>query len=190
VYRTVGKRLLDLFLTVVFGILLIPLLLALAFWLFSAQGPPLLFMHERVGLGGRRFYLFKFRTMVLGAEKLGPHFTVHGDARVTRLGSIFRRYSLDELPQLLNVLRGDLSLIGPRPDTPTQIEKLPAQQQFRRCSVRPGITGLAQVNGRSSLAPDRRLLLDLDYVERVSLALDLRILFRTFVQLIRPTGAW
>jgi lipopolysaccharide/colanic/teichoic acid biosynthesis glycosyltransferase len=160
---------------------------------------PIFFYQLRTGQGGRRFRMFKFRTMVTNAEALKqkyahlneltwPDFKITNDPRVTRVGRILRKTSLDELPQLFNVLRGDMSLVGPRPtsfDASTY-----ALWQTERLEVLPGITGLWQISGRSDLDFDDRLRLDIEYIERQSLWLDLQILFRTAAAIFSQRGAY
>jgi lipopolysaccharide/colanic/teichoic acid biosynthesis glycosyltransferase len=140
---------------------------------------PAIFRQRRSGLRGAPFDMLKLRTMVDGAEHIGAGLAVNaGDARITRVGSLLRRTSLDELPNLVNVLRGEMSLIGPRPTLPAQVAQYTPRQRLR-LEVKPGITGWAQVNGRASLPWAERIELDIYYVEHRSLALDLRILLRT-----------
>ena len=159
------------------------------------DGGPVLYRQRRVGLDGRDFDLLKLRTMVVGAEHQGAGLAVNrGDARITRVGRLLRRLSLDELPQLWNVVRGEMSLIGPRPTLRYQVEKY-SERQRRRLDVKPGITGWAQVNGRASLPWDDRIELDVWYVENRSPWLDLRILARTPLALLGgtykgQTGGW
>jgi lipopolysaccharide/colanic/teichoic acid biosynthesis glycosyltransferase len=137
------------------------------------------YRQRRVGLDGREFDVLKLRTMVDGAEQIGAGLLVaDGDDRITRVGAFLRRTSLDELPNLVNVVRGEMSLIGPRPTVPSQVAHYDERQRGR-LAVKPGITGWAQVNGRASLPWSRRIELDLWYIEHRSLALDLRILART-----------
>jgi lipopolysaccharide/colanic/teichoic acid biosynthesis glycosyltransferase len=156
---------------------------------------PVLYRQLRVGKDGRDFELLKLRTMVEGAERMGAGFAVdEGDPRITRVGRFLRRTSIDELPQLWNVLRGDMSLVGPRPALRYQVEQYDARQR-RRLEVRPGLTGWAQVNGRARLSWPERIELDVWYVENRSPALDLRILLRTPLVLFRgtyrgATGGW
>ena len=138
-----------------------------------------LYRQRRVGRHGREFDVLKLRTMVDGAEQIGAGLLVaDGDDRITRVGAFLRRTSLDELPNLVNVVRGEMSLIGPRPTVPSQVAHYD-ERQLGRLAVKPGITGWAQVNGRASLPWSRRIELDLWYIEHRSLALDLRILART-----------
>jgi lipopolysaccharide/colanic/teichoic acid biosynthesis glycosyltransferase len=156
---------------------------------------PIVYRQSRVGRHGADFDVFKFRTMVVGAESMGAGFAVdEGDRRITRVGRVLRRTSIDELPQLWNVLRGDMSVIGPRPTLRYQVEQYDEHQR-RRLEVRPGLTGWAQVHGRASLPWAERIELDVDYVERRSPKLDLEILLRTPLALFRgtyrgATGGW
>jgi lipopolysaccharide/colanic/teichoic acid biosynthesis glycosyltransferase len=140
---------------------------------------PVIFRQRRSGLRGAPFDMLKLRTMVDGAEHVGAGLAVNaGDARITRVGALLRRTSFDELPNLVNVLRGEMSLIGPRPTLPAQVAQYTPRQRLR-LEVKPGITGWAQVNGRASLPWSERIELDIYYVEHRSLALDLQILLRT-----------
>lgn len=177
------KRMLDIALSLLGLLLLWPLLLAAAAAVSLESGRPVLFRQQRVGRGGRTFTLLKFRSMVQDAPALGPAFTSPGDPRITRVGRFLRRSSIDELPQLLNVLRGDMSLVGPRPDLPTQERDYRPEDWALRCRVRPGITGLAQATLRSEATPEQRLAADLAYARRPSLATDLRVLFMTLRRL-------
>jgi lipopolysaccharide/colanic/teichoic acid biosynthesis glycosyltransferase len=159
------------------------------------DGGPVLYRQRRVGRGGDEFELLKLRTMVVGAEKLGAGYAVEkGDPRITRTGRILRRLSIDELPQLWNVLRGEMSLIGPRPTLRYQVERYDERQR-RRLDVRPGLTGWAQIHGRAELPWEDRIELDVWYVEHRSPWLDLKILARTPFALFRgtykgATGGW
>ncbi|MDQ6915007.1 MAG: sugar transferase [Actinomycetota bacterium] len=173
------KRALDLVLASVALAFAGPLiLLAMAAIRLESAGHPI-YRQRRVGRGERPFDLYKLRTMVHGAEHIGAGMAVNeGDPRITRVGALLRRLSLDELPNLLNVLRGEMSIVGPRPTIPVQVAQYTARQRGR-LAVKPGITGWAQVHGRASLPWSRRIELDLWYVEHRSLALDLGILART-----------
>jgi lipopolysaccharide/colanic/teichoic acid biosynthesis glycosyltransferase len=170
------KRAFDVVLSCLALIVLSPLLLLAAVAVLLDSGPPILFHQTRVGLGGREFRMLKFRSMVTNAASIGPYHTASGDPRITRVGSFLRRSSIDELPQLLNVLRGDMSLVGPRPDVPAQRSLYSEREWAQRCSVRPGVTGLAQALLRSEATPAERLALDLRYASEHSVWLDLRIL--------------
>jgi lipopolysaccharide/colanic/teichoic acid biosynthesis glycosyltransferase len=170
------KRMFDIVLSLAALILASPVLLAAAIAIAAESGRPVLFRQLRVGLDGREFWMYKFRSMVKNAAAIGPYHTAAGDARITRVGAVLRRTSVDELPQLLNVLNGDMSLVGPRPDVPAQRALYTEQDWVQRCTVRPGITGLAQALLRSEATPEQRLALDLRYAHEHSLWLDLRIL--------------
>jgi lipopolysaccharide/colanic/teichoic acid biosynthesis glycosyltransferase len=149
-----------------------------------------LYSQLRAGRDGRPFELLKLRTMVDGAEHIGAGLAIDADdPRVTRVGAFLRRTSLDELPNLVNVLRGDMSLIGPRPTLPVQVAQY-TERQRGRLAIKPGITGWAQVNGRASLAWSERIELDLHYIEHRSLALDLQILRRTVTMVLGGSGLY
>ncbi|MDE3024651.1 MAG: sugar transferase [Acidobacteriota bacterium] len=171
-------------------------LLALAALAVKLTTPgPALYRQVRVGIGGADFELLKLRTMVVGAETQGAGFAVNrGDARITAVGRVLRRLSLDELPQLWNVVRGDMSIVGPRPTLRYQVERY-TPRQMRRLEVRPGITGWAQIHGRAALPWDERIELDVWYVEHRSPLVDLEILARTPLALFGgtykgATGGW
>src|SRR4051794_5991846 len=155
----------------------------------ESHGHPI-YRQRRVGYGGEPFELYKLRTMVTGAEHMGAGLALdEGDARITRIGALLRRTSVDELPNLINVLRGEMSLVGPRPTVQVQVDRY-TERQRGRLSVRPGITGWAQINGRASLPWHERIELDLWYVEHVSPALDLRILWRTLRMVFTGHGLY
>ena len=172
-----------------------PILGAAALAIKLDDGGPVLYRQTRVGRDGEDFELLKLRTMVVGAEGQGAGFAVDsGDPRITRVGGFLRRTSIDELPQLWNVLRGDMSVIGPRPTLRYQVDRYTPRQR-RRLEVRPGLTGWAQVNGRAELPWDERIELDVHYVEHRSPQRDLHILLRTPGALFRGTykgrsGGW
>ena len=172
-----------------------PLLAAAAIASKLEDRGPVLYRQTRVGRDGADFELLKLRTMVVGAETQGAGFAVdRGDPRITRVGRLLRRTSVDELPQLWNVLRGEMSIVGPRPTLRYQVERYDARQR-RRLDVRPGLTGWAQVHGRASLPWAERIELDVWYVEHRSPLLDLKILLRTPLALVGgiykgATGGW
>ena len=183
-YRAI-KRLLDAVAAALLLVLVAPVLLLVAILVRFKLGTPVLFRQERAGLHGRRFVMVKFRTM---SDARGPDGELLPDAeRLGRLGRLLRATSLDELPELWNVLRGDMSLVGPRP---LLMEYLPlyTAEQARRHHVRPGITGLAQVNGRNAITWPNKLRLDVEYVDRCSMTLDAKILLLTLVSVIRASG--
>ena len=155
----------------------------------ESRGHPI-YRQRRVGLGGREFDVLKLRTMVAGAEGMGAGLAVNEhDPRITRVGALLRRYSLDELPNLVNVLRGEMSIVGPRPTVPVQVQAYDERQRGR-LAVRPGITGWAQVHGRASLPWPQRIELDLHYVEHRTWRLDLEILLRTARMVISGHGLY
>jgi lipopolysaccharide/colanic/teichoic acid biosynthesis glycosyltransferase len=185
-----AKRPLDVVLaTVALAIVALPLAVVAAIIRLETHGHPI-YRQRRVGRDGVPFELYKLRTMVSGAEAMGAGLAVdEGDDRITRIGAWLRRYSVDELPNLLNVLRGEMSLVGPRPTVQVQVDRY-SERQRGRLSVRPGITGWAQINGRASLPWHERIELDLWYAEHVSLALDLRILWRTLRMVLTGHGLY
>jgi lipopolysaccharide/colanic/teichoic acid biosynthesis glycosyltransferase len=172
-----------------------PVLAAAALAVKLEDGGPVLFRQGRVGKDGADFELFKLRSMVVDAERQGAGYAVdRGDTRITRVGRFLRRTSIDELPQLWNVVRGDMSVIGPRPTLRYQVERY-TERQRRRLEVRPGLTGWAQIHGRATLPWDERIELDVWYVEHRSPLVDLRILLRTPLALLGgtykgSTGGW
>jgi lipopolysaccharide/colanic/teichoic acid biosynthesis glycosyltransferase len=189
------RRVFDLVVAAVSLAIATPLLALSALAIKLGDRGPVLYRQHRVGFRGREFDLLKLRTMVVDAEKQGAGFAVNrGDPRITRVGRALRRLSLDELPQLWNVLRGEMSLIGPRPTLAYQVE-LYTPRQRQRLDVKPGLTGWAQIHGRAQLPWDDRIELDVWYVEHRSLWVDLRILARTPLALFRgsykgETGGW
>ncbi|GIH69070.1 exopolysaccharide biosynthesis polyprenyl glycosylphosphotransferase [Sphaerimonospora thailandensis] len=175
-------------------------MLAIAFVIRATSPGPALFRQTRVGRHGREFQVLKFRTMVADAERIkrdllddnesdGVLFKIRNDPRITRAGRVLRRYSLDELPQLINVLRGEMSLVGPRPPLPAEVERYGTDVR-RRLVVKPGMTGLWQVSGRSDLSWEESVRLDLRYVENWSLMLDLQLLWKTWSAVTRGDGAY
>ncbi|MBV9838332.1 MAG: sugar transferase [Solirubrobacterales bacterium] len=185
-----GKRLLDFVLGLTGSLLSAPLvaLLAVAVRVESPGHP--IYRQTRVGRDGVPFSIYKLRTMVRGAEFTGAGLAIQeGDDRITRVGALLRRYSLDELPNLWNVLRGEMSVVGPRPTLAVQVEQY-SERQRRRLTVKPGITGWAQINGRAALPWSERIELDLYYVEHRSLALDLKILGRTVQMVLTGQGLY
>ena len=173
----------DVVLALVALLLLSPLLLVTALFIALESGLPVLFRQTRVGWGGQEFGMFKFRSMVRNAAAIGPYFTADNDPRITRVGRFIRRTSIDELPQLINVLLGDMSLVGPRPDVPAQRSLYSDADWALRCSVRPGITGLAQALYRSDAQGTQRLDADLRYAREHTVWLDARIIWWTLGRL-------
>jgi lipopolysaccharide/colanic/teichoic acid biosynthesis glycosyltransferase len=174
-----ASRALDLLVASLVLVVASPLLAAAALLIKLESGGPVFYRQRRVGRAGEPFELWKLRTMVPGAEAMGAGiYVVEGDSRITRVGRLLRRFSLDELPNLVNVLKGEMAVVGPRPTVQEQVDRY-SERQRRRLEVRPGITGWAQINGRTSLPWPERIELDVWYVEHRSLRLDLRILAKT-----------
>ncbi len=184
------NRPLDLVLAGVLLVVTAPLLALAALAIKIESRGPVFYSQRRVGKHGRPFALLKLRTMVPGAESMGAGiYVLEGDPRITRVGRLLRRFSLDELPNLVNVVRGDLAIVGPRPTVQEQVDRY-TERQRRRLEVKPGITGWAQINGRTSLPWPERIELDVWYVEHRSLRLDLRILARTARMLASGRGLY
>jgi exopolysaccharide biosynthesis polyprenyl glycosylphosphotransferase len=198
--RAAIKRSFDLFVSLLLLAALSPVFLAIALLIKLGDPGPIFFSQERVGLNKKRFRMLKFRTMVPNAEARqreleamneaqGPAFKIKHDPRVTRLGRILRRLSLDELPQLINVVRGEMSLVGPRPLPVRDYEGFSEDWHRRRLSVRPGMTGLWQVYSRDHQAFDEWMKLDLEYIDRWSLLLDVKVMLFTLPAMLRGSGA-
>ena len=195
-----AKRGIDLLLSLAALPVVLPLgLITAAVIKLDSEGP-VFFKQSRIGRGGKLFTLYKFRSMFKDAdEKLdeldhlneaaGPIFKIRRDPRITRMGGLLRKSSLDELPQIINVLRGEMSLVGPRPPLPREVERYDSHQ-LGRLAVKPGLTCLWQVQGRSNIPFDKWVELDLEYIRNQSLWLDLKILLKTIPAVLRGTGAW
>lgn len=182
------KRLIDVLAAMAALLLLSPVLMVVAVAIYAGDRGSVLFRQRRVGRNGREFSIYKFRSMVLNAEKIGGYSTADGDPRITRIGLFIRRTSIDELPQLLNVLLGDMSLVGPRPDVPAQRSMYTEEEWVLRHKVRPGITGLAQATLRSEATVEQRKQLDLRYACEASILLDVKIIILTFKQVFGKGG--
>ena len=200
-WQLIAKRLIDICGSVVLLLGASPLLLLAAILIKLDSPGPIFFTQERVGLHKRRFKLIKFRTMADGAEQQqellehlneadGPVFKIKEDPRITRLGKVLRRFSIDELPQLFNVLRGEMSLVGPRPLPVRDIERIAVQWHKRRLSMKPGVTCLWQVNGRSDVSFEHWVRMDLEYIDEWTLGLDLKILLKTIPVVLKGAGAY
>jgi lipopolysaccharide/colanic/teichoic acid biosynthesis glycosyltransferase len=184
------SRVLDVVLAALLLLVAGPLLALAALAIRLESRGPVFYRHLRVGRDGEPFELWKLRTMIPGAESTGAGlYVLDGDPRITRVGRMLRRFSLDELPNLVNVLRGDMAIVGPRPTVQEQVDRY-TDRQRRRLEVKPGITGWAQINGRTSLPWPDRIELDVWYVEHRSMRLDLRILARTARMLATGHGLY
>lgn len=201
-----AKRLLDLIIAIPLLILTLPLWLLIVLWIKVDSPGPAIFRQTRIGLKGKPFTIYKFRTMVQNADavmkekieqlkkegKFNPEefvFQEKNDPRITRSGRFLRRTSLDELPQLLNIINGTMSLVGPRPEVPEIVEQYTPEQR-KRLDMPPGVTGLAQVNGRSELTLAETLAYDVEYVQNWSIWLDLKILLKTFFVVFKGENAY
>lgn len=193
------KRAVDIVFSSLFLLAFSWVYLAIALAIKLTSRGPILFRQERVGMNGRRFTFYKFRSMVVDAEKRkaelqhlnemdGPVFKIKNDPRITRVGRFIRKYSLDEFPQMWNVLTGDMSLVGPRPPVPSEVEKYESWAR-RRLSVRPGLTCLWQVSGRNSINFEQWMKLDLTYIDNWTLGLDFLILLKTVPAVLGGRGA-
>ncbi|QHQ33694.1 sugar transferase [Algicella marina] len=179
------KRVFDFVVALVLLLLTLPVWLVIAVFVTAQDGGSPFFRQPRVGKDGKPFLLWKFRSMIRDAASKGGHQTHAGDPRITNIGAFLRRTSLDELPQFLNVLAGEMSLVGPRPDTPMQERDYPPEIWQRRVSVTPGITGYAQVMQKGGFSERDRTSLDLEYIERQDFWLDLWIIAQTFLIVLR-----
>jgi len=194
------KRAIDLAAAIVSLPILVPLSAAIGIAIKLDSQGPVLYKQTRIGKDGVPFTMYKFRSMRKDAEELrrkldslneaeGPIFKMRKDPRVTRVGALLRKTSLDELPQMINVIQGNMSLVGPRPPLPDEVAQY-SDHQSGRLAVKPGITCLWQVSGRSSLPFDKWVELDLEYIRRQSLWLDIKILLKTILVVVKGTGAW
>ncbi|BFO02945.1 sugar transferase [Pseudomonas guariconensis] len=181
------KRIFDIFVSIILLLLLSPLLLVVGF-LIKRDGGPAFYKQDRVGLNGQAFRIWKLRSMVVNADKIGGYSTLASDSRITAIGSFIRRTSIDELPQLINVILGEMSLVGPRPNVPAQQSEYTPKQWAIRNSVLPGITGLAQAELRSKASWEQRWELDKRYVYEKSFLLDLKIIVKTALKLFSNNG--
>ena len=187
-YKSFGKRLFDILATLVGGIFLLPIIIPIAIWIkFSSKGS-LFYIQKRVGKDFKEFDLYKFRSMVVNADKQGPSVTSGDDPRITKVGAIIRRTKIDELPQLLNVLKGDMSFVGPRPALYNQDDLIALRTEKGVHKLLPGITGWAQVNGRDELSIPDKVALDVEYLNRQSFWFDVKILWMTFLKVINRDG--
>ena len=178
------KRGFDIFIAILSLVILLPILIAIGLIIKLSSKGPAIFKQERAGKNGKPFIFYKFRTMKLDVDPFGPSPKSGKDPRLTKIGRFLRERSLDELPQLFNVLKGDMSIVGPRPLYISQIPEW-SEQQKKRLLVRPGLTGLAQIHGRAELTREEKLELDVKYVETTGFLADIKILLATFALLFR-----
>lgn len=186
IYQKYIKRVLDFILSLIALIVLCWLLVLISIILLLSDGTPVLFTQERVGQNGKPFKIYKFRTMVKNAESIGPKSTSAGDSRITPIGRFLRKTSLDELPQLFNLVNGTMSIVGYRPGVPENYQ--PEDYSSGMFNVKPGITGYAQVKGRSSLTLEEKRKWELAYVRDISFITDVKIIIDTFLVIIRHSG--
>lgn len=178
------KRVLDFLISLFALIILLPLFLIVSVGVLISDGSPVFFRQKRVGKNNELFEIYKFRTMKRGTENVASNDLSDADVKITRFGKILRATSIDELPQLLNILNGSMSLIGPRPLIPEETRIRELREKYNVYSVRPGITGWAQVNGRDNVSAEKKALLDKEYVEKQSLMFDIKIFFMTIHQVL------
>ncbi|MGI6114441.1 MAG: sugar transferase [Mahellales bacterium] len=194
VFNLFVKRLIDLLGSLIGMVIVFPIFIIIALSVKLTSKGPIFFKQERLGKNGRVFKIIKFRTMVVNAEKMGDGLKVENesDNRITKVGKFLRATSLDELPQLWNVLVGDMSLVGPRPPVPYHPYKYEEYNDFqrKRFEMRPGITGLTQVTVRNSVSWDDRIRIDVEYIERFNLWLDIKILFKTLRKMFYPQSIY
>ncbi len=200
-YGQYGKRILDIVGALLLLLITIPLMLAVILILLTTTGRPIFFKQIRTGSDHQRFIIWKLRTMNIQAIPVNMpamcadgipddyYFKTDQDARITKVGAILRKLSIDEIPQLINVLKGDMSIVGPRPEVPT-ITNAYNTLQSRRLEVKPGLTGLAQINGRSTISHGQKISYDIQYVDNFSFWLDLKIVVKTSFVVLARTGAY
>ena len=199
--QSILKRLFDISLSSMLVILLSPCMLIIALLIRITSEGPVIYRHKRIGLYGNEFFLYKFRTMVNNAEQLKCNFTpeqqaefeadfkLKNDPRVTRFGRLLRKTSLDELPQFINVFKGEMSIVGPRPVTSEELVKY-GKYADALLSVKPGITGLWQISGRNNISYEQRVQLDVEYIKRKSIQTDIKIFLRTIIVIALRLGAY
>lgn len=187
IYARYIKRILDFIFSLLLIIILSPVFLIAAILIKKEDGGSVIFKQQRAGVDLKPFSIYKFRSMVENADKKGPGYTESNDSRITKIGAFLRKTSLDEIPQFVNVLKGDMSFLGPRPLLPDVAESCP-QEYKDRFKVKPGISGLAQASGRSELSADERRKLDTYYADNLSFKLDLDVLKKTFNTVISKKG--
>lgn len=190
-YYFILKGIGDFLVALLFLIITFPLLILFCLAIKLESKGPAFFLQERVGLNGKKFYIIKLRSMDINAEKNGAQWAIKNDPRVTRVGAFIRKTRIDEIPQLVNIIKGDMSLIGPRPERPIFTEEFNKQILgfSNRLAVKPGITGWAQVNGGYDISPSEKLKLDLYYIKNLNLLLDIKIIIKTIKVVLTGDGA-
>jgi lipopolysaccharide/colanic/teichoic acid biosynthesis glycosyltransferase len=186
-YQKILKRIFDLLLSSILLIISAPIFIIVAIAIKLDSKGPVFFIHERTGMNGKNFKMIKFRGMVHNALEIGPELTQHNDPRITRVGKFLRRTSLDEIPQFINVLKGEMSIVGPRPEI-TSITAKYTPVEKRVFNFRPGITGISQINGRQMLSPSDRVSMEIHYYEKASFISDIIIMLKTFSVVISNEG--
>lgn len=184
-YKKIGKRIIDVLISLNLLLIFCPFFIIIGILIRLDSKGEVIFKHKRLGKNCKPIYVWKFRTMINNAMEIGPQYTSINDSRITKIGNILRKTSIDELPQIMNILIGDMSLVGPRPDA--YIDN-PSDYQKKRTKILPGITGLAQVNGRSLLANEQREKYDLFYVDNYSFKIDLKIVLKTIKIILKQDG--
>lgn len=189
-YKQIFKRVLDVCISIIVLIICSPIIIILSILIKLTSEGPVFFKQKRLGLNGENFFIYKFRTMCVGAETIGDGLTIKtaSDNRITKVGGFLRKTGLDELPQLINIIIGDMSLIGPRPPvTYFPYDGFDAYPEWakKRFTVRPGITGLAQCTVRNSVSWDKRIEIDLQYIEEISFTNDLKIIYKTILKVFK-----
>jgi lipopolysaccharide/colanic/teichoic acid biosynthesis glycosyltransferase len=181
------KRFTDILISTIILILTSPILLLVALAIKIESQGPVIFLHERTGYKGKRFNLIKFRGMVHHALEVGPELTQINDPRITKVGKFLRRTSIDEIPNFINVLKGEMTIIGPRPDIPSITDQY-TKEQSKIFEFKPGVTGISQINGRQMLTPDGRIKMELDYYDKANFFSDLIVFFKTFIVVFNNKG--
>lgn len=200
IFYNISKRTIDLILSLCGLIVLSPVLIVVAIIIKLESEGPIIFSQNRVGYKGKIFKMYKFRSMVVDAEEVkknlmnknelsGPMFKMKNDPRITKIGKVIRKTSIDELPQLLNVIKGDMSLVGPRPSLPNEVKQFP-KWAYKRLEVKPGLTCFWQVNGRNNIEFEDWMRLDIEYVEKRSLFVDIKLIFKTVFVLFGDRNAY
>jgi len=181
------KRLTDIIISLFVLLIFLPVILIFIIAIKLETKGPAFFLHERTGYKGKKFKLFKLRGMVNNALKIGPGITQKNDPRITKVGKILRRTSIDEVPNFINVLKGDMSIVGPRPEIVTITNKY-AERQKEIYDFKPGITGISQINGRQTLTPDERIKMEIEYYNKATFFSDLKVIFKTFKVVVSNEG--